>query len=41
MAEASDDSADIEKLYEFNERLSSAKDKSEVSIMNSAPFRFS
>ncbi|XP_031117947.1 apoptosis inhibitor 5-like protein API5 [Ipomoea triloba] len=29
MAEASDDSADIEKLYEFNERLSSAKDKSE------------
>lgn len=31
MAEATDDSNDIEKLYEFGERLNEAKDKSQVS----------
>lgn len=30
MAEASDDTRDIEKLYEYGERLNEAKDKSQV-----------
>lgn len=34
MAEAVDDSIDIEKLYEYGERLTEAKDKSQVSFLS-------
>lgn len=37
MAEASEDAKDIEKLYEYGERLNEAKDKSQV--CNSRVFR--
>lgn len=30
MTDASEDASDIEKLYEFGERLNEAKDKSQV-----------
>lgn len=44
MAEASDEAKDIEKLYEYGERLNEAKDKSQVRTFSPnsgrVPFRF-
>lgn len=37
MTEVGDDSMDIEKLYEYGERLNEAKDKSQVIFQLQAP----
>lgn len=39
MAAAAEDASDVEKLYEYGERLNEAKDKSEVNLHLSLSLR--